>query len=133
MSKRLPEAARNYSITELEMGGLVINITSFAHLLNQVDFDAIVDHLALVHILKSTTEPATPRIKGLLEVLSTYSFNLYYMKGKDMILSDFLSRQEIDKSDPHEIIPISFDMKPILNDRYYNVEEEEEGKYLVQT
>ena len=31
-SKRLPEAARNYSITELEMCGLAINITSFAHL-----------------------------------------------------------------------------------------------------
>ena len=132
-SKRLPEAARNYSITELEMCGLAINITSFAHLLKKVDFDAIVDHLALVHILKSKTEPATPRIKRLLEVLSAYSFNLYYMKGKDMILSDFLSRQEIDKSDPHEIIPISFDMKTILNDRYYNVEEAEEGKYLVQT
>ena len=112
-SKRLPEAARNYSITELEMCGLAINITSFAHLLKKVDFDAIVDHLALVHILKSKAEPATPRIKRLLEVLSAYSFNLYYMKGKDMILSDFLSRQEIDKSDPHEIVPISFDMKAL--------------------
>ena len=29
----------------------------------KVGFDAIVDHLALVHILKSKTEPATPRIK----------------------------------------------------------------------
>ena len=131
-SKRLPEAARNYSITELEMCGLAINITSFTHLLKKVDFDAIVDHLALVHILKSKTEPMTPRIKRLLEVLSAYSFNLYYMKGKDMILSDFLSRQGTDKSDPHEIIPISFDMKAILNDIYYNVEEEE-SKYLVQT
>ena len=131
-SKRLPKAVRNYSITELEMCGLAINITSFTHLLKKVDFDGIVDHLALVHILKSKTEPATPRIKRLLEVLSAYSFNLYYMKGKDMILSDFLSRQETDKSDPHEVIPISFDMKAILNDRYYNVEEEE-GKYLVQT
>ena len=131
-SKRLPEAARNYSITELEMCGLAINITSFAHSLKKVDFDAIVDHLALVHILKSKTEPATPRIKRLLEVLSAYSFNLYYMKGKDMILSDFLSRQEIDKSDPHEIIPISFDMKAILNEKYYKMEEEK-SKYLVQT
>ena len=130
-SKRLPEAARNYSITELEMCGLTINIASFAHLLKKVDFDAIVDHLALVHILKSKTEPATARIKRLLEILSAYSFNLYYMKGKDMILSDFLSRQEIDKSDPHEIIPISFDMKAILNEKYYKIEEE--GKYLVQT
>ena len=49
-----------------------------------------------------------------------------------MILSDFLSRQEIGKSNPHEIIPISFDMKTILNDRCYKVEEEK-GKYLVQT
>ena len=35
--KGLPEAARNYSITELEMCGLTINITSFAHLLKKVD------------------------------------------------------------------------------------------------
>ena len=88
------------------MCGLAINIVSFAHLLKRVDFDAIVDHLALVHILKSKTEPATTRIKILLEVLSAYSFNLYYMIGKDMILSDFLSRKRIDKSNPHEIIPI---------------------------
>ena len=131
-SKRLPEAAINYFITELEMCGLAINITSFAYLLKKVDFDAIVDHLALVHNLKSKTEPATPRIKRLLEVLSAYSFNLYYMEGKDMLLSDLLSRQEIDKSNPHEIIPISFDMKTILNDKYYKVEEEK-GKYLVPT
>ena len=131
-SKRLPDAAQNYSITELEMCGLAVNITSFTHLLKKVDFGAIVDHLALVHILRSKTEPATPRIKRLLEVLSAYSFNLYYMKRQDMILSDFLSRQEIDKNDPHEIIPISIDMKAILNDRYYNIEEEE-SKYLVQT
>ena len=113
------------------MCGLAINITSFAHLLKKVDFDATVDHLALVHILKSKTEPVTPKIKKLLEALSANSFNLYYMKGKDMILNDFLLRQGTDKNDPHEIIPISFDMKAILNDIYYNVEEE--FKYLVQT
>ena len=90
-SKRLPEAAQNYSITELEMCGLAINTASFSHLLKTVDFDAVVDNLALVHILKSKTQPATTRIMRSLEVLSAYSFNLYYMKGKDMILSDFLS------------------------------------------
>ena len=65
-SKRLPEAARNYSITELELCGLAINIASFAHLLKRVDSDAIVDHLALTHIIKSKVEPATTRIKCLL-------------------------------------------------------------------
>ena len=36
-SKRLPEAAKNYSITDLEMCGLAINIISFVHLLKRVD------------------------------------------------------------------------------------------------
>ena len=31
-SKRLPEAVRNYSITELEMCRLAINIASFVHI-----------------------------------------------------------------------------------------------------
>ena len=90
-SKRLPETAKSYSITELELCKLPINIASFAHLLKKVDSDAIVDHLALMHIIKSKVEPATTRIKRLLELISSYSFNLYYMNGKDMILSDFLS------------------------------------------
>ena len=37
-SKRLPEATRNYSITELQQCGLAINIASFSHLLKRVDF-----------------------------------------------------------------------------------------------
>ena len=61
-SKRLPEAAKYYSITELEVCRLAINFTTFAYLLKKINFDAIVDDLALVHILKSTAEPATTRI-----------------------------------------------------------------------
>ena len=105
-SKRLPEAACNYSIIELEMCGLAINIASFVHLLRKVDFDAVVDHLAITQIMRNKVEPAISRIKRLLEVLSSYSFNLYYIKGKDMILSDFLSRQKFDNSNSCEIIPI---------------------------
>ena len=91
VSKRLPEAAKSYSLTELELCGLAINMASSSHLLKRVDFDAIVDHLALMHIIKSKMEAATTRIKRLLELISSYSFNLYYMKGKDMILCNFLS------------------------------------------
>ena len=75
----------------IELCGLAINIASFAHLLKRVDFDAIVDHLALMHIIKSKVEPANTRITRLLELISSYSFNLYYMEGKDMIFNDFLS------------------------------------------
>ena len=120
VSKRMPEAAKNYSITELEMCGLAINIASFANLLKRVDFDAVVDHLAIMHIMKSKMEPATNRIKKLLKVLSAYSFTLYHIKGKDMVSSDFLSRQQGDNSDPHQTIPILFNMKEILKQNYQN-------------
>ena len=120
-SKRLPEALRNYSITELELSRLAINIASFSHLLKRVDINAIVDHLALTHIIKSKAEPATVRIKRLLELISPYSFNLYYIKGKDMVLSGFLSRQNNDDSNPHEIISISFNMYNVLEENYYKI------------
>ena len=125
-SKMLPEAMKNYSITELDLCGLTINIASFSHLLKRVDFDAIMDHLALTHIIKSKTEPATTGIKRLLELISSHSFNLYYMKGKDMILSDFLSEQKKDDSNPHKIIPISFNMYQGLENKFYY------DKYLIQ-
>ena len=49
-----------------------------------------------------------------------------------MILSDFLSRQDLVDENTKEIIPISFNMKSILQDRYYKVGETKE-KYMVQT
>ena len=138
VSKRLPEAARNYSITELELCGLAINIASFAHLLKRVDFYAIVDHLALTHIIKSKAEPTTTRIKCLLELISLYSLNLYYMKCKDMILSNFLSWQKNDDSDPSEIIPISFNAYNSLEENmkvnvHINFPCKDEKKFLIQT
>ena len=115
------------------MCGLAINIASFVHRLKRVDFNVIVDHLALSHIIKSKAELTTTRIKRFLDVLNSYLFNLYYLKGKDMTLSNFLSRQKHDESNPHEIIPISFNMQNVLKSRYYNISEKEQGKYLVQT
>ena len=132
-SKRLSEAAKSYFIIELELCGLVINIASFSHLLKRVDFDAIVVHLALMHIVKSKMEPVTTRKKRLLKLISSYSFNLYYMKGKDMILSDFLSQQKNDDSKPNEIIPISFDMYQVLEDKFYLENNSCTDTYLIQT
>ena len=45
-SKGLTEAAKGYSITELELCGLGINIASFSHLLKKVDFDVIINHFS---------------------------------------------------------------------------------------
>ena len=70
-SKRMPEVAKNYSITELEMCGLAMNIATFSHLLKKVDFDAIVDHLAITHIMRSKAEPATTRIKEIVGIIKS--------------------------------------------------------------
>ena len=93
-SKRLPEAVRSYLITELGVSGLAVNIASFSHLLKRVDFDAIVDHLALTHIIKSKAEPATTRIKRLLELISSYSFNLLLCNAKQINVRIVIERKK---------------------------------------
>ena len=116
------------------MCGLAINIMRLSHLLKRVNFDVVVDHLALMHIMKSKVEPTTTRINRLLEVLSSYSFSIYYIKGQDVILSDFFSRQKVYDSNPHKIIPISFNLRDILQNRYYRIKSNKLGdKYMVHT
>ena len=96
--------------------GLCLNISQFKHLLAKVDFDFKVDHLALIYIIKSNQKNKNSK---LLEVLSAYLFNLYYMKGREMKLSDFLSRTKVSKSNPYEIIPISVTFQEVLQEKYY--------------
>ena len=44
------------------------------------------------------------------------------MKGKDMVLSDFLSRQKTDDSNPHELIPISFTLRSQVDNHFYRID-----------
>ena len=91
----MPESVKKYPNAELELNGLAINSAGFAFLLKKFDFDAAVDHFFLTYIIKIKSEPATNSIKRLLEVFSSYLFNPYYIEGKDMILHDFLSRENL--------------------------------------
>ena len=50
-----------------------------------------------------------------------------------MMLSDFLSRQKHDDSNPHEIKPILINMPNILWSMYYNIGDRKEGKYVGET
>ena len=120
-SKTLPEACSRCSVTELEMTGLLVNMNLWKNLLKHREFDAAVDHATVAQITKAKTEPATTRIMRLLDRLSAYSFNMYYVKGRDMILSDYLSRHRQKDLDPSELIPISFcclkTYRSIIDDR----------------
>ena len=107
-SKTLPEACTRYSATELEMTGLLVNMNLWKNLLKHREFDVAVDHVAVTQILKAKTEPATTRIMRLLDRLAAYSFNLYYVKSRDMIMADYLSCHQTKDSDTSELIPICF-------------------------
>ena len=50
-----------------------------------------------------------------------------------MILTDLLSRQKHDDSNPHDIIPTLFNMHSMLQTKCCKTSEREQGKYLVQT
>ena len=90
------------------MTGLLVNMNLWKNFLKHREFDAAIDHAAVAQIMKTKIEPATTRIMRLLDRLSAYSFNLYYVKARDMILSDYLSRHRQKDLDPSELIPISF-------------------------
>ena len=112
-SKKLPEAVERYSISELELTGVMANVVAFKHLLRNANFHVHCDHSALVHILKAKREPPTLRLKKLIENLSEYKFDIYFLKGKEMHISDFLSRHPDDEDSPNEIIPIAFMLKEL--------------------
>ena len=53
-----------------------------------------------------------------------------------MVLSDFLSRQKTNDSNPHELIPISFTLRNQIDDHFYRINSRTDrpktDKYLVR-
>ena len=124
-SKELPEAVQRYSISELELTGLLANISVFKHILKNVKFTVFCDHSALVYIIHAKKELPTMRLKKLIENLNAYCFVIRFLKGKEMHISDFLSRHPIeDGESPFEIIPIAF----ALIEEIMRIEVNKEGK-----
>ena len=65
---------------------------AFKRLLKGTHFEVYTDHAAIPMIMKSKTEPATDRIKRLLEKLSCYSMTVGFKKGSSLVIADYLSR-----------------------------------------
>ena len=113
--KKLPHSAQRYSISKLELTGIYANVTAFKHLLRNSNFTLYCDHSALVHIMNGKKEPPTLRLKKLIENLSDYKFDIKFLRGKDMFVSDFLSRHpDNEESCNDPIIPVAFLMKEIV-------------------
>ena len=65
-SKRLPNSAKNFGVSELELTGLLVNMHGFMQLLHNCYFEVLVDHKVIEYMVKSKTETPTMRLKTLL-------------------------------------------------------------------
>ena len=94
-SKRLPQSAKNFSVTQLELTELLVNIHGFMQLLCNRYFEVLVDHKAIKYMIKSKTE---------------YTIDLKYQKGSEMQTNDALSRLQniADTPDNKDVIPLIF-------------------------
>ena len=59
--------------------------------LNNNYFEAIVDHKAIDYLIKFKHEPTSTRLVTLLDQLNKYTFDLKYMEGSKLKVSDALS------------------------------------------
>ena len=116
-SKRLPQSAKNFGVTELELMGLLVNIHGFMQLLCNRYFEVLINHKAIKYMIKSKTESPTTRLKTLLLKLSEYTIDLKYQKGSEMHTSDALSRLQniADMPDNKDVIPLNFLQHPAPN------------------
>ena len=108
-SKRLPNAVCNYGVTELELTGLLTNIHGFEQKLVNNYFKAIVDHKAIDFLKISKHKPTSTRLATLLGHLMKYLFDLKYLEGSKLKVSDALSRLYIEeKHKISDVIPLNF-------------------------
>ena len=108
-SKRLPDAVRNYGVTELELTGLLANIHGFEQKHTKNYFEVIVDHKAIDYLKKSKHEPMSTRLATLLCRLMKYTFDLKYLEGNKLKVSDALSQLYIEgKHKINDVIPLNF-------------------------
>ena len=60
-------------------------------------FEAIVDHKAIDYLKKSKHEPTSTRLATLLGRLMKYTFDLKYLEGNKLKVSDALLRLYIEE------------------------------------
>ena len=108
-SKKLPPPVQNYGVTELKLTGLLANIHGFEQKLRNNYFKVIVDHKAIDYMVKSKHQPTTTRLANLLLKLMEYTFDLKYLEGNKLKVSDALSRLYIEeKHKINDVIPLNF-------------------------
>lgn len=112
-SRSLTDAEQNYSNIERELLGVVFALERLHHYVYGYTVTVQTDHKPLESIWKKTIATASPRLQRLLLRLAQYDVHVEYLKGKDNLIADALSRvsplkegEGSEKDFNKEIIPV---------------------------
>ncbi|XP_063951965.1 uncharacterized protein K02A2.6-like [Lytechinus pictus] len=94
-SRMLSDAESRYSVIEKEMLGLVFALEKWNQYTYGREITVFTDHKPLKSICKKHLDRAPKRLQGLLLRDLAYDIQVRYLKGKDNVLADALSRASL--------------------------------------
>jgi len=92
-SRTLNTAQKNYSTFDRELLAIHDSVKHFRNLLDGRTFSILTDHKPLIHL--STLRNPSPRQLRYTTFLSEFDFTISHVSGKDNVVADFFSRQDI--------------------------------------
>ena len=99
-SRALRDYEKRYAQIEKETLSIVFGVERFHECLYGHRFIVINDHKPLKSIFNRSIISCPPRIQKFFLRLQKYDFELHYSPGKDMLVSDTLSRSHLSRSQP---------------------------------
>lgn len=94
-SKSYSETEKRWANIEKEFYAVLFGLTKFHQFVYGRIVTVETDHKPLLFIMKKQFDDCPARLKRMLYSLQKYEFNLVYRPGKQMYVSDFLSRAPV--------------------------------------
>ena len=91
-SKSLTEAECRYANIERELLAVLFSVEHFKHFVYARDVTIITDHKPLLAVFKKCIHNMAPQLARMMLCLNDYNITMLYKAGKEMFLSDALSR-----------------------------------------
>ena len=98
-SRTLTDTERRYSNIERELLGVVFGLRRLHHYTFGKPITVETDHQPLTSIWKKTIATSSPRLQRLLLRLAQYDVHIEYLRGRENVIADTLSRVTSAKSD----------------------------------
>ena len=102
-SKRLTKTEQGYAQIEKELLGILFGCKRFHQYTYARPIRVHTDHKPIVSIIKKPLSAASPRLQRMLLQLQSYDLDVHFVPGKEIPLSDFLSRHSLIDTHPNLI------------------------------